>query len=259
MALPLLGLLPMIFSAVSSVSEIFHKGRETVAAITGKPSEASTPDELQAEVQNLSDDQQAKWAEAMQQELARYEAETERIEIEGGRIDPATLASYSQANADRIGYLRQTTRPWAVRMAMYFILLPVFLALVDVAQGLFAYWFVRPIGGLFNVAGMKTFDGFQSFEMVFGVSPGDVVTGAEPLNNTVAGLVYTNSVGWLTGIVVAYMGLREVGKVMGTSGDTAPRRAAPVSRAGQVLSAAGAVTDQISQIVDKVREAARKF
>lgn len=261
MVLPILGMLPAIFSAVSSASELFGRGQKVVKTVTGQPSKASSPEELVAEIQQLPEDQQAKWAEAMQLEISRYEAETERLEVEIGRIDSNITSKLSTETADKIAYLRQTTRPWSVKMAIYFILLPAFLAIIDVVQGLIAYWIVQPLGGLFNSAGMAEFKGFEAFKSVFGVSAFDVATGQSPLGVTAFGSMYTETVGWLTGIVVAYMGLREVGKAMGTSGDTSQRATAtaPTSRVGQVLGAAGAMTDQISNIVGKVREAARKF
>ena len=241
---------------------MFDKGRKVVETVTGKPSEASTPEDLEEEVKNLPQDQQAVWAQQMQHELALYQAETDRIELEGGRVDHHVTSKITSGAADKIAVLRQSTRPWAVRMAMYFILLPVFLALVDVAQGLLAHWIVHPIGAIFDSAGMQEFAGFEAFKTVFGVGATDAVTKEEGLSSTVVGLIYTESVVWLTGIVVAYMGLREYGKSRRTSGDEGAlpiAAATPITTIGRTLVQAGGVADQISKVVDRVREAAKKF
>ena len=46
---------------------------------------------------------------------------------------------------------------------------------------------------------------------------------------TLAGQMYIESIPWVVGIIVAYMGLREYGKAKGTSGDVAvgPTTATP--------------------------------
>lgn len=256
MILPVLAMLPTIFSAISGASELFESGRKAVAAITGNASEASTPEELEAEIKSLPEAQQGQWLQKMEGELERYKAETNRIDIEGGRIDSNITSKLSGDAADRIAVLRQSTRPWAVRMSMHFILLPVYLAIIDVGQGLLVEWIVQPIGVILRIEGMPRFQGFSAFKSVFGVSAGAAVADGK-LSSTVIGLIYTSSVGWLSGIVVAYMGLREIGKARGTSGDDPEHQ--PQSQAGQLLSQAGGVADQITKVVNKVREVARKF
>ena len=74
MILPVLAMLPTIFSAISGASELFESGRKAVAAITGNASEASTPEELEAEIKSLPEAQQGQWLQKMEGELERYKA-----------------------------------------------------------------------------------------------------------------------------------------------------------------------------------------
>jgi predicted GNAT family acetyltransferase len=256
MVLPLLALIPGIFSAIGAASEVFESGRRTVEAVTGRPSQASTPDELEDEVRALPETEQLRWVRAMDLEIRRHEAGTERLLAEGGRIDADITGKLDGDTAGRIAILRQTTRPWAVRMAMYFILLPVGLALIDVAQGLAVVWVVQPVGLLFGNEAMSGFRGFPAFEAVFGVAPGAVAGDGARLSGTVVGLIYTEAVGWLTGIVVAYMGLREIGKARGTSGDPLDANIAP-TYIGTTLRQAGVAADLVTRVVARLREAAR--
>ena len=100
--LPLLAALPAIFTTVSKVSDLFLKGKEVVEKVTGKPSEASTPDELKEEIESLPPEQQAKWAHAMQQKIELYKVENERLDIEIGRITPELQSKVTAEAASKI-------------------------------------------------------------------------------------------------------------------------------------------------------------
>ena len=55
------------------------------------------------------------------------------------------------------------------------------------------------------------------------------------------------------------MGLREIGKAVGTSGDVPAAPRAPATRLGQALSSAGDIANQITRMVTRVKEVARGF
>jgi len=219
MILPILAALPAIFSVVGKVTDLFSSGKKAVKEITGKDSQASTPEELQEEVQNLPPGQQVKWVEIMHEKVEMYKAENERLDIEIGRVDTSRI---SPEAASKIAIMRQTTRPWAVRMMIHYIFFPWYLIIVDVAQELFNTWVLSPFG-------LKALS-FKTFDYVFGVLSfdkmdkgtlekiSDFVQG--PQAQTLMASMYMETVGWASAIVLGYMGLREIGKVKGASGDT---------------------------------------
>ena len=49
-SIPLLAMLPSIFSTVAKVTDLFNAGKKVVETVTGEPSKASNPTELQQEV-----------------------------------------------------------------------------------------------------------------------------------------------------------------------------------------------------------------
>jgi hypothetical protein len=216
--LPLLAALPAIFSTVSKVSNLFGKGKTVVEQVTGKPSEASSPDELQEEVESLTPEQQAQWAQTMQQKIDLYKTENDRLDIEIGRITPELQSKLTPEAANKIAIMRQTTRPWAVRMMVHYTFFPFYLVLFDAIQLTITHWF-----------GISEVRVFKSFNYVFGTltikdidaSILDKVTSfmSQPQHLTLAADMYMNSIGWVIAVIISYMTLREIGKAKGTSGD----------------------------------------
>lgn len=242
--LQLIAAIPTIITAVSKVSELFKKGRDTVQEVTGEPSQASTPEELQTEVQQLAPEQQNRWAEVMAKEVDKYTAENERLATEIGLIDANITAKISKEAASKIAIMRMTTRPWSVRCMVLYVLFPFFLVIIDMIQHLILAWL--PFLD-------RWIDPFNSFEYVFGVMkwPDNIDAGtldrlaslfsSQGGPATFAGELYMQSIPWVVSIILGYMGLREVGKWRGTA-DKAPEstltggKASPVSVVAQTLS-----------------------
>jgi len=222
--LPLLTMLPSIFSAISKVSDLFSTGKEAVMKVTGKDSVASTPGELQQEVQTLAPELQAQWAQIMRQKIELYQAENQRLDIEIGRIDGDVTGKLSEEKASQIAYLRMTTRPWTVKMMVYYILFPFALVSIDLIQDLVKNWLFFWTDQLHPV---------RTFDYVFGSLNPAMFKGAEAgafeklvqafsgnhAQMTLAGDLYVQSIPWVVGIIVSYMGLREIGKFRGNSAD----------------------------------------
>lgn len=250
--LQFLAAIPTIISAVSKVSNLFKKGQEVVEEVTGNPSQASTPEELQTEIENLPDETKNKWAEIMAKEVEKYAAQNERLAIEIGMVDQNITGKVSADAASEIALMRMTTRPWAVRWMVYYVLFPFFLVLVDLIQILIITWL--PFLG-------KWITPFNSFEYVFGVMkwPENLDVGkweqivALFSNNggpkTFAGQLYIDSIPWVVSIILGYMGLREVGKWKGTA-DKPPET--PLS--SQKVSPTSIVSDTLTQGVNLVSQ-----
>ncbi len=210
---PLLAALPTIFSAVKQVTTLFDKGKEVVQEVTGKPSIASTPDELQTEISQLPQDTQNKWAEKMAKEVDMYVAQNERLATDIGLIDSNITSKASTAAADEAIIMRMTTRPWAVRWMVRYVLFPFALAIIDILQNLVVTWLpfikIKP---------------YNTFEHFFGVMilPTDNDAGAMAAfmkffsesggPTTFAGQLYIESLPWVVSVILTYMTLREVGK-----------------------------------------------
>lgn len=258
--LPLLALLPSIFSTLSKVTELFDAGKKVVESVSGEPSKASTPEELQKEVSQMPEQQQAQWAQVMQQKIDLYKAQNERLEIEQGRIDSNITSKLTPEAANEIAVMRQTTRPWAVRMMVHYVFFPWYLIVIDLLQELFNRWILM---GLFQAE--KGIEVFNTFNYVFGNvvkdakaagADGAIVEGIQVLTSgaTTMSEMYMSSVGWATSIIITYMGLREYSKAKGTSGDT-PTPVNPVSPGQDVIgSVTGALTSGAS-LIAKVRKA----
>jgi hypothetical protein len=246
--------IPTIISAVGKVSKLFKKGQDVVEEVTGNPSQASTPEELQTEIQNLPPEAQNRWAEVMAKEVEKYAAQNERLAIEIGLIDKNITEKVSTDSASKIAYLRMTTRPWAVRWMVYYVLFPFFLVIIDLIQMLIVTWLP-----FLN----KWITPFNSFEYVFGVMKWPDNIDAGTLDKiamffsenggpkTFAGELYIDSIPWVVSIILGYMGLREVGKWKG-SADKLPE--SPVS--GGKTSPISLVSDTLTQgadLVSKIR------
>ena len=141
-----------------------------------------------------------------------YEAETDRLAVQGSTIDAETLSQFSQAARDKIGVLRMTTRPKVVLRMSHVMLLPVYV---------------------------MAFDGIGVYVNSI-LSLSDAVYRVPMLAETFfkPGTLYVELYGYAapsaTAIVVAYMTLREVGK------------------AGGVETVAGKAKDGIADAIAKV-------
>ncbi len=230
-------LLPVIFKAIRKFSALFSKGRELVKSVTNSDSVASTPEDLEAEIQQLPPEFQAQWAEAMAQEIEMYKAQNERLELEIGTVDDTITDKIDQETANEVARMRMTTRPWAVRYSMYLLLFPFFLIGFDIAQYLVFHWIVQPIYWLISLCGCVAISAgelrelivFNTFDYAFGIADlnqvkeiaaqkaGFLATITEVLSLSMFGIIYKEAVPWATSIVLGYMGLREVGKAAGRS------------------------------------------
>jgi hypothetical protein len=246
--LPLLAALPTIFSAIGKVTQLFETGKNTVQKITGSVSQASTPEELQAEVSNLTPDQQNRWAEIMTSKVELYAKQNERLAVEIGLIDQNITSKLTPEAAGEIAYLRMTTRPWAVRWMVHYILFPFYLVGVDLIQNVVVTWlpFLHTKFGI---------DPYNSFEHVFGAmqipdnASVDVIQKIATLfsnggSTTFAGELYTSSVPWVVSIILGYMGLREIGKAREPS-DNGAAANSPVSLVTKALSQGMDITGNI--------------
>lgn len=189
-----LAALPMIFSAIKTATDLFDAGKKVVADIKGEPSSAATPDDLQAEVENMTDDQRASFIDTMSAEIQAYNAVSERLTQQGGQIDASTLNAIPQEERGRVALMRMTTRPWAVR---WMVIAVVFPPLAAVA--------VNIMISLYNIV-LTAF--WPELPRLAQLSLGEV------LNE-----LYLTMVGWAAGVIMTYMGMREIGKAVGHKDD----------------------------------------
>lgn len=251
--LPFLAALPAIFTAVSKVTELFDTGKDVVEAVTGRTSQASTPQELESEVRELPPAQQEQWAETMQTELERFKAQNERLAVEIGLVDAGITEKVSKGTADEIALLRMTTRPWTVRKMVHYILFPFYLVTLDVIQQLVLAWLPFLEG-----YGVRS---FKAFDYVFGslslqaqdAGLWEKLAGAAHMGlagKTMAAQLYMESIGWVVSVILAYMGLREIGKATGRADAVSAQqhKHGPVTQISSVLG-------QGAGLLDKVRKA----
>ena len=203
--------LALVMKMVSGAPKLFKKLKEVKAAVTGEPSTAATPDELKAELGSLKEDR-------LNECLERFMEDEQTIKLIRAQeeVDSNVTAKLSSEAADEVAVMRQTTRPWAVRMMVHYIFSPLYLVALDVLQKLIDTWLIF----------WKDVYPPMTFEYVFGVMDLKELSALEKVGNfigqpqTLAAQIYIDTVPWATGIVVAYIGAREVGKGLGTSGDT---------------------------------------
>ena len=129
--LPLLSLIPAIFEAVTAVPKLFDEGKRAYEAVTGKPSAAETPAELAAIVETLPTDKKEAWTATMKAKLDLYQAETERLALEQGRVTGDVLEALPPDTRAKVALMRMTTRPWAVRRMVWVLMLPFYIVVVD--------------------------------------------------------------------------------------------------------------------------------
>ena len=256
--LPLLAALPTIFGAVQQVSSLFDKGKDVVEQVTGKPSVASTPDELQTEIQQLPQNKQNQWAEIMSKEVDKYVAQNERLATDIGLIDSNLTSKVSTDAADEAIIMRMTTRPWAVRWMVRYVLLPFILAIIDIIQNLIVTWLpfikIKPYNtfehffGVMLVPADADANALETFMKFFSESGGPT---------TFAGQLYIESLPWVVSVILTYMTLREVGKWNPHSGSSeqeakvTAKKPAPISIVSKGLS-------ESMDLVSRIRKHFRK-
>ena len=250
--LQLIAAIPAIITAISKVTELFDKGKEAVESITGNSSQASTPEELRTEVENMSNDEQNRWAEIMSKEVNIYAKQNERLAIEIGLVSKEITGKLDTYTANKIAIMRMTTRPWTVRLMVHYVLFPFYLVVIDLAQNIIITWF--PF--INNFFGIKP---FNVFEYVFGVMRFPENTDPSVIEKilstftkergaaTFAGQLYMESIPWVVSIILGYMGLREIGKARGHKDPEAPEAGSPspVSVISKTLTEGASIIDRI--------------
>ena len=208
-----------LISGISKVKELFSAGKELKEHFTGEPSKATTPDELAKEIAALPVEQQTNWLEVMKGKLKIYEAQTERLRAETD-VAPEIAVKVDVETASKIAYERQTTRPWAVKKSMHFILFPFYLVSIDVLQVLINNWIIK---GLFRSE--NGIEIVNVFDLVFGASKGGLMnilgSVVGPMPKTLAGQMYMEAIVPCVSIVITFMTLRQVGKSIDKGDDGA--------------------------------------
>lgn len=120
-----------VIGAVSAVADLFSAGKRVYEQVTGKPSTASTPAELQTAIEAAPPDQQAAWIAAMQVEIESYRAQNERLANEQGEVTPELLHALPPETAAEVAYLRMTTRPRVVLRMSHVMLVPAYVLAID--------------------------------------------------------------------------------------------------------------------------------
>ncbi|WP_341893738.1 hypothetical protein [Ferrovibrio terrae] len=127
-------MLGAIFSAITGIPALIQAGTDLYETIAGKPTTATTAEQLRVDVESLPPEKQQAFADAMRQRIEEYRAETERLRNEQGDVDAATLATLPPDARVKVAISRMTTRPWTVRMFVYFLLTPAFAIWADGAM-----------------------------------------------------------------------------------------------------------------------------
>lgn len=250
----LLAALPTIFSAIRKVSDLFSKGKDAVKEVKGEFSVASSPDELRAEVEQMTPEQQNRWAEIMSRQVDMYAKQNERLAVEIGLIDDNITSKLSTEAANEIAYLRMTTRPWAVRLMVHFVMFPFYLVIVDLIQHLLVAW-------LPFLKSKLNIEPFNAFDYVFGVvrlpenpDPGTLdkillLFQESGGSQTMAASMYAEAIPWVVSIILGYMGLREIGKARGHKDAEAPQAGstAPMSVIGRTLEQGVGLASQVRE------------
>lgn len=215
-----------ILGLVSGATELFGAGKRVYEEVTGAPSTAAKPADLEAELAGLAPEQQAAWAARMETEIARYRAETERLEIEQGEVSADMLRALGPKAAADLARLRMTTRPLIVRRMAHVLLIPAYVIALDGATILAN-----------NV--LAAFGSTVEFRLL-------------ALALFASGSVYKELLTWAmpsaVAIVTAYMGLRSREKVKGAATGAAggPGLGGAV---GQAIEAAGGVLDRVKGLL----------
>jgi hypothetical protein len=134
MALPLLALAGGVFEAIDAVADLFDKGKEVYEAVTGQPSQASTPNELKAELAALPPEQAQAFLEKMRVEVEAHRAETDRLRVDEGEMTPEVLTAIGPEAAGRVALARMMTRPKIAMRAFHVLATPMYLMWIDAAR-----------------------------------------------------------------------------------------------------------------------------
>ena len=189
-----LAAIPAILSAISGVTELVDQGKQVYEQITGK-TPPEDQDGLASAVQDMTPEQQEQWAAVMRGRIEQYEAETERLKVQGGTVDADTLAQFSQPVRDYIGKMRMVTRPLVVRRMSHVMLLPLYTTGFDMVATV-----VNSVA-----AQLQDTDPFTLPKLT------PILYG----ENTLYEQLLSNLSTPAAAIVISYMTLREVGKAGG--------------------------------------------
>lgn len=182
-----------IFTAISAITELFGVGQKVYEAVSGKSSTATTPEQLQAEVEQLPADKQAVFIAKMQAEIDMYQAQTARLQNEQGEITDALLDKVTPEVAGKIAWLRMSTRPRIAWLMTHVVALPFYVVLMD--------------GGFILINwGTKVLGGIAQIPLLAGV----FVDKSSPYLG-----LYEQAAWPATTIVLGYMTLTEIGKARG--------------------------------------------
>ncbi|MGQ3072560.1 MAG: hypothetical protein ACT7A5_15980 [Ferrovibrionaceae bacterium] len=202
-----------IIAAVTAAPRLFEAARSVYEAVTGKPSTASTPAALQAEVTALPPEAQASWAERMRGAIDMHEAETRRLQVEQGEVTPELLKALPRKVAGQVAWYRMTTRPRIALAMARVMLIPLYVMAIDGAF-LLLQWLVGLFGVKIIVPALA--------EVLFAAG-------------SVYGDLYEAALWPATAILITYMTLRAAERMSGKDGDGP-------SISAVLQGAAGAVT-----------------
>ncbi|RCK32478.1 hypothetical protein TH9_12135 [Thalassospira xiamenensis] len=202
-------MIPALLALAPSIIGLFTKGGSTAEkvmntavdigkAITGK----ENPDDIAEALKADPDKLVAYQAQMNDAAIAIYQAENERLEIEGGRVDGETLAALPPEAAAEVAIQRMTTRPWVVRQLTRAIVWPLMaISGVDIVLAVLN----TLIAGIWAVVG-STASPIQ-FDLVAGKFFADP--------DSIYVQMYLQTVEYGAYIVITYMTLREAGKAGG--------------------------------------------
>jgi len=209
--------------AIGAATELFTAGKRVYAEVTGEPSAAGDADELIAEVAVRPPEQQAAFVAAMEAEIRRYRAETDRLEVEQARISAELLQALPPEAAAEVALLRMTTRPKIVLRMSHVILIPAYVLAVDAATML--------------------------FNNVMASAGATIELRLLALTLFASGSVYEQLYTWAAptaaSVVIAYMGLRSGEKLKEATGRPAG------GAIGQAAAAAGSLLERIRGLLKR--------
>jgi len=126
-----------------------------------------------------------------------YEAETKRLIAEQGEVGELIKAKLDTATANKVALMRMTTRPWAVRKMVYTMMLPLYITVVDMVLA------------LLNIV-IRFFHGPVTTKNP--ITQFDFLAATFFEGNSVYVSLYQSLITPAAGIVIAYMGLRQIEK-----------------------------------------------
>jgi len=125
MAIPLLALL-------TQAPALFSAGIDLFNTITGREDKTiQTPEQLVQSVESLPPEQRTQWHSEMAEKIKMYEAQTSRLQNEQGDVTPEMMAMLDHETRKDLAEYRMMTRPWAVRHALRFIIIPPYIVITN--------------------------------------------------------------------------------------------------------------------------------